>query len=187
MVKAERVAFSVQRSVYYKRTWIDQDTHILSFIPLRYKHNLVRTLASMDSKPYSEDTMQNWLNFFENSAQENWYPEKLFRQNMLLKIKLFELQKRELFVRLRVQIDAASEWIIHTPHAALCSTFLAAEIWFVFTTDPISKLGDRLPRATRLTRPNLCIKRFKRSVRSTGLTSNWRRLFMRCALIRNAG
>ena len=73
---------SLKRSVYRKTTWVGQYTHFHSFVPLRYKRNLVRCLAYRAKSICSPDTLENELGFIKSTLLDNGYPEKFIRMHM---------------------------------------------------------------------------------------------------------
>ena len=67
---------SLQRTVYRKPIRVDQYAHFNSFVPLRFKRNLVRYLPSRAKNICTIDTLNKKLQFTGSTLRENGYPDK---------------------------------------------------------------------------------------------------------------
>ncbi|CAH8586016.1 unnamed protein product [Dicrocoelium dendriticum] len=144
---------SIQRQVYRKPTWIGQYTNFYSFVPMRYKRNLVHCLTSRARRICTEDTLDAELMFIQNTLRENGYPDRFILRNLLEKPKpvaVLTAPKKELFIRLPFKGDAATERLTRSLSAAVKSTFPAASLKCVFSTEPLirSQNKDKLPMLT---------------------------------------
>ncbi len=95
---------SLRRNMNRKSTWTGQYTHFLSFVPLQYKRNLIKTLSYRIRTICSADVVDNELNTLHNALRENGYPRKFIIKYMIFKVKIGEFQtvkKKSLFMRLQ--------------------------------------------------------------------------------------
>ena len=67
---------SLRRSVFRKPTWAGQYTHFQSFVPLRYKLNLIKTLTYRAKRICSQDTLDNELAHIADVLVDNGYPKR---------------------------------------------------------------------------------------------------------------
>ena len=61
-------------SVHRKATWSGLYSHFYSFVPMRFKQNLVRTLFSRAVRICSEEHLSSELSLLRATLQENGYP-----------------------------------------------------------------------------------------------------------------
>ena len=73
---------SLQRTVYRKPTWVGQCTHFNSFVPLRFKRNLVRCLSSRARNNCTDDTLNEELQFIGSTLRENGYSDQFISKNI---------------------------------------------------------------------------------------------------------
>nr|CAH8823398.1 unnamed protein product [Trichobilharzia regenti] len=78
---------AIRKSVYRKPTSTGQYTDFLSFVPLKYKRNLIKCLVHRARAICSDDCLDEELNNIERLLSENGYPEKFTDKNMNLKSK----------------------------------------------------------------------------------------------------
>ena len=74
---------SLRRSVYRKPTWSGQYTHFHSFVPLRHKRNLVRTLAHRAKRICSPDTLEAELSHIADVLRDNGYPDRFVQCHLI--------------------------------------------------------------------------------------------------------
>ena len=86
---------SVRRSVYRKPTWSGQYTHFNSFVPLRQKRNLVKTLTHRARQICSTDMLDAELNHIVDVLKENGYPDRFVRRNMIIQREIKPTQTAE--------------------------------------------------------------------------------------------
>ena len=144
---------SVQRRVYRKKTWTSQYTNFHSFVPLKYKRNLVRCLASRARKICSGDTLEEELKFIQQALQDNGYPDKFIEQytRPIAQPEQFDcVRKKELYIKIPFKGDVHSERLVQSLRAAVNSTFPAAKLRSVYSTSPVIRMQvkDRLPKLT---------------------------------------
>ncbi|CAI2738933.1 unnamed protein product [Dicrocoelium dendriticum] len=144
---------SIQRQVYRKKTWSGQYTNFHSFVPLRYKRNLIRCLTTRAHRICSEDKLDNELTLIQNLLRENGYPDRFILRNMQSKPDQLQVQtaeKKELFIRLPFKGDAAAERVTRSLSTAVKSTFPAAKLRCTFSTEPLIRIynKDKLPTLT---------------------------------------
>ncbi|CAH8627432.1 unnamed protein product, partial [Dicrocoelium dendriticum] len=83
---SRRTDGSILRKTNRKKTWTGQYTNFSSFVPLKYKRNLVHCLTSRARKICSEDALEDEMKSIQNTLRENGYPERFIQRNMQPKI-----------------------------------------------------------------------------------------------------
>ena len=141
---------SLQRSVFRKSTWTGQYTHFLSFVPLRQKRNLVKTLTHRAKRICTPDTIALELKHITEVLRENGYPERFVSRNMNLDRPADPISKAErkpIFLSLPFKGDHLTTVINRRIHNSLQRTFPAATLKSFATTRPLINfnLKDKLP------------------------------------------
>ncbi|BHF66006.1 hypothetical protein SprV_0200902000 [Sparganum proliferum] len=152
---------SIQRRVFRKKTWTGQYINFHSFVPLNIKRNLVQGLAARVRRICSPETVDAELQQLRNILHENGYPERFILRNKgerTAKPTMATAEKKDLFIRLPFQGDAAADLVRRRLKAAITSAFSAANLRVCFTNSPLLRLGgkDRLP----LQATSMCIYSF---------------------------
>nr|VZH93500.1 unnamed protein product [Spirometra erinaceieuropaei] len=152
---------SIQRRVFRKKTWTGQYINFHSFVPLNIKRNLVQGLAARVRRICSPETVEAELQKLRDTLHENGYPERFILRNIgecTAKPTMATAEKKDLFIRLPFQGDAASELVKRRLKTAITSAFPAANLRVCFTNSPLLRLGgkDQLP----LQATSMCIYSF---------------------------
>ncbi|BHF62726.1 hypothetical protein SprV_0200571200 [Sparganum proliferum] len=152
---------SIQRRVFRKKTWTGQYINFHSFVPLNIKRNLVQGLAARVRRICSPETVDAELQQLRNILNENGYPERFILRNIgerTAKPTMATAEKKDLFIRLPFQGDAAADLVRRRLKAEITSAFPAANLRVCFTNSPVVRLGgnDRLP----LQATSMCIYSF---------------------------
>ncbi|CAH8629860.1 unnamed protein product [Schistosoma rodhaini] len=171
---------SLRRNMNRKSTWTGQYTHFLSFVPLQYKRNLIKTLSYRIRTICSADVVDNELNTLHNALRENGYPRKFIIKYMIFKVKIGEFQtvkKKSLFMRLQFRGDAAGEILAQRLRRSIQKSFNAGELRLVFSTRPMvtPRLKDEVPRMTT----SFCIYQFDCSCGASYIGRSSRNLHFR--------
>ena len=143
-------ADTLKRSVYRKATWVGQYTHFHSFVPLRYKRNLVRCLAYRANNICSPDTLESELSFIKRTLLENGYPEKFIRTNIHYKERpaaVSTAPKKLVYLSIPFKGDVPFELLTRKLSAAIDKTYPSAKLLVLAETRPAiyQCLKDRLP------------------------------------------
>nr|VZI37539.1 unnamed protein product [Spirometra erinaceieuropaei] len=152
---------SIQRRVFRKKTWTGQYINFHSFVPLNIKRNLVQGLAARVRRICSPETVEAELQQLRDTLHENGYPERFILRNIgerTAKPTMATAEKKDLFIQLPFQGDAASELVKRRLKTAITNAFPAANLRVCFTNSPLLRLGgkDRLP----LQATSMCIYSF---------------------------
>ncbi|CAH8868003.1 unnamed protein product [Trichobilharzia szidati] len=170
----------IRRSVYRKPTSTGQYTHFLSFVPLKYKRNLIKCLVHRAREICSDECLDEELNNIQRLLRENGYPEKFIDKNMNLKPKQSKLPtvpKKALFLQMQFLGDNTSEIITHRLRNAVKRAFLAAQLRCIFKTTPLLRSGikDKLPNFAS----SMCIYQFNCSCGASYIGRTIRRVSRR--------
>nr|VZH95510.1 unnamed protein product [Spirometra erinaceieuropaei] len=151
----------IQRRIFRKKTWTGQYINFHSFVPLNIKRNLVQGLAARVRRICSPQTVEAELQQLRDTLHDNGYLERFILRNIgerTAKPTMTTAEKKDLFIRLPFQGDAASELVKRRLKTAITSAFPAANLRVCFTNSPLLRLGgkDRLP----LQATSMCIYSF---------------------------
>nr|CAH8870068.1 unnamed protein product [Trichobilharzia regenti] len=152
---------TLRRSVYRKPTTTGQYTHFLSFVPLKYKRNLVKCLAHRARLICSDDCLNEELKIIRELLRKNGYPDKFIEKNINSaprRVSMATVPKKPMFIKLQFLGDNISELITQRLKNAVKRTYYAAEVRCLFTTTPIlcSRNKDKLPKFAS----SMCIYQF---------------------------
>ncbi|CAH8865615.1 unnamed protein product [Trichobilharzia szidati] len=142
---------SIKRNLHRKSTWTGQYTHFHSFVPIKYKRNLVKTLSHRVRAICSEEVIKDELNIVYDTLIENGYPDKFIKKHMTKKAEKddpLSVNKKPLYIRLQFKGDKPSELITKKLRKAVQRTFNAGELHILFSTRPmvLPRLKDEVPR-----------------------------------------
>ena len=173
---------SISRSIHRKPTWVGQYTHFQSFVPLRYKRNLIKCLVSRANRICTDDCLPHELELIRNTLRENGYPDRFISKNMKHKIQIqpsMTVSRKPLYLKLRFKGEIMSEKVTQKLRTAITRTFPAAKLCIVFSTFPIlvQNTKDKLPSSTT----PMCIYRFDCSCGASYLGRTARHLSKRIA------
>ena len=171
---------SLQRTVYRKPTWVGQYTHFNSFVPLRYKRNLVRCLSSRARNICTDDTLNEELQFIGSTLRENGYPDQFISKNIKHKSNepiTIQVEKKRLHIKLDFKGDINHEILSKKLNKIIRQTFPAASLQLQFRTHPIipQNSKDKLPSSTT----SMCIYKFNCSCGSSYIGRTTRQLSKR--------
>nr|CAH8833466.1 unnamed protein product [Trichobilharzia regenti] len=76
---------SIKRNLHSQSTWTGKYTHFHSFVPIKYKRNLVKTLSHRVRAICSKEVIEDELSIVYDTSIENGYPEKLMKKHMTKK------------------------------------------------------------------------------------------------------
>ncbi|CAH8850906.1 unnamed protein product [Trichobilharzia szidati] len=152
---------SLKRDVYRKPTSVGQYTHFLSFVPIRYKINLVRCLTNRARRICTDDSLENELGYIQNTLVQMGFPSRFVRRHMNTrynKEKPTTVKKKELFMKLQFNGDVASEVLHQRLSRAIKRTYTAATLCLSFSSRPIliAQVKDKLPSCAT----SMCIYKF---------------------------
>ncbi|CAH8864025.1 unnamed protein product [Trichobilharzia szidati] len=169
-----------RRSVYRKPTSTGQYTHFLSFVPLKYKRNLIKCLVNRVREICSDECLDEELNNIKRLLSENGYPEKFIDKNMNLKPKQSKLPtvpKKASFLQMQFLGDNTIEILTHRLRNAVKRAFPAAQLRCIFTTTPLLRSGikDKLPNFAS----SMCIYQFNCSCGASYIGRTIRRVSRR--------
>ena len=175
-----RPDMTLKRSVYKKSTWTGQYTNFNSFVPLKYKRNLIRTLFHRALKLCTEDTLANEIELIKNTLKLNGYPDKFIDAQLLQsknKVVISSAPKKPIYLTLPYKGDIAAEILERKLHKAVEKTFRAARLHLTFTTRSILRPNskDKLPSLTT----SMCIYKFDCSCGASYIGRTTRRLSKR--------
>ena len=141
---------TLRRSVYRKSTWVGQYTHFNSFVPLRYKRNLVRCLAFRANKICSSETLEGELRLIRSVLQDNGYPEPFIKKNLTYKEPspdVITARKKSVFLSVPFKGDTPFELLTKKLKTAIEKTYFSARLIMVAETRPAisHSLKDKLP------------------------------------------
>nr|CAH8856951.1 unnamed protein product [Trichobilharzia regenti] len=131
---------SLKRDVYRKHTSVGQCTHFLSFVPIRYKINLVRCLTNRARRICTDDSLANELEYIQNTLVYMGYPSRFVRRHMNTrynKEKLTTVKKKQLFVKPQFNGDVGSEFLHLRLSGAIKRTYTSATLCLSFCSRPI--------------------------------------------------
>ena len=145
---------SLRRSVFRKPTWTGQYTHFQSFVPLRQKRNLVRTLTHRAKRICSTDTLESELAYIADVLKENGYPDRFVARNMQtepMPIPVPTAERKPIFLSLPFKGDQIANVINRRIHNSLQKAFPATTLKSFSTTRPLIRLNlkDKLPVHSR--------------------------------------
>ncbi|CAH8544682.1 unnamed protein product [Dicrocoelium dendriticum] len=168
---------SLQRCVYRKSTWNGQYTNFYSFVPLRFKRNLINTLVSRAERICSNDTLAEELECIRLVLRENGYPESFIRANMEHKKKkpvVLTVERKPIFLQLPYKGEVATELLSRRLSFALRRTYPAARMQIQFTSFPMVRLNSRDKRPVHTN--SMCIYSFSCSCGAEYIGRTTRRL-----------
>ena len=150
MLLCRRLDGTLKRAVYRKPTWTGQYTNFRSFVPLRQKRNLIRTLTQRANVICSADTLDAELSHISNVLKENGYPERFISKNMATQPKPDVVQKAErkpIYICLPFKGDHTADTLNRRLQHSLQQTFPMATLRSWFPTRPLLRLSlkDKLP------------------------------------------
>ena len=171
---------TIQRRQYRKPTWVGQYTHFDSFVPIKYKRNLVRCLTTRAKRICTEDTLSQELENIKNTLRQNGYPESFLRKQMnkeFVREVTTTAEKKPLYLRLRFKGDVSSEVVTSKLKRIIQRTFPAADLKLMFNTRPIlmQQAKDKLPSSTT----SMCVYKFNCSCGVSYIGRTTRRLSKR--------
>ena len=155
----------IRRKVFRKITWNGQYSHFKSFVPVRYKQNLVNCLAYRARAICSEDTLKDELQNIQGILKENGYPDQFVKRHMELKQnkpQKLDVPKKQLFLSVPFKGDKSLEILRQRLNNVVSSTFTAARLCLLPRTQTLicQRTKDKLPQIST----NMCLYNF---------TSNW--------------
>nr|CAH8875600.1 unnamed protein product [Trichobilharzia regenti] len=142
---------AIRRSVYRKPTSTGQYTHFLSFVPLKYKRNLIKCLFHRAKEICSDDCFDEELTNIKWLLSENSFPENFIDENLNLnsrQLRVPRVPKKALFLQMQFLGDNISEILTQSlRNEAVKRAFPAAELLYVFKITPLLRSGvkDELP------------------------------------------
>ncbi|MEL7308443.1 MAG: reverse transcriptase domain-containing protein [Pseudomonadota bacterium] len=134
-------------SVYHKPTWTGLYLNFHSFVPLRYKSGLVRTLFNRADKICSVSTLSTERDLLFNVLKENGYPSDFIVKHSRPpspKTPNFGPECKDVYLKIPFTGDALSSSICKRVFQSVKDAFPAANPRFVFATRriPIRPLKD---------------------------------------------
>ena len=171
---------AIQRKVHRKVTWTGQYTHFSSFVPLKYKRNLVKCLAYRARHICTPDTLDYELTFIRKTLSENGYPDNFVRRHMEPKPEMpanFDVPKKKVFLSVPFKGESSFQILKLRLSSAISGTFPAAQLCLLPRTRALlyQRTKDKLhPFST-----NMCLYLFTCSCRADYLGRTTRRLSKR--------
>ncbi|CAH8682281.1 unnamed protein product [Schistosoma rodhaini] len=171
---------SLKRNINRKTSWTGQYTNFLSFVPLQYKRNLIKTLHYRIKTICSEDTVEEETKALYMTLRENGYPEKFINKNITSKRdhkECLTVNKKPLYIRPQFRGDAPSEMVRLKLRRSIERTFNAGKLQLMFSTRPMitPTLKDKLPRLAT----SFCIYQFNCSCGASYIGRCSRNLYTR--------
>ena len=144
---------SLQLRIYHKATWSGQYLNFSSFVPLKHKRNLVRTLSSRARKICSSDTVDNELASICDALLQNGYPSEFIKKNMKereQKERHLNVPRKMIYINLPFKGDEPSEKFSIRLRKAVQTAYPAADVKLGFRSRPIvtPRLKDKIPRSS---------------------------------------
>ncbi|KAA3677925.1 uncharacterized protein DEA37_0007683 [Paragonimus westermani] len=105
---------SLQRGIHRKGTWNGQYTHFFSYVPLRQKRNLVRSLTHRAMRICTDDMIETEMVFLRRILAENAYPVQFVDKYMELtepKNKLLSAEKNSVCMTLAYKGEALADLV----------------------------------------------------------------------------
>lgn len=139
------------RSVHRKATWVGQYTHFASFVPIKYKRNLVSCLAYRARKICSPGKLNEELKFINRFLLDNGYPERFIKKHIQPKHTApakYDVPKKTLFLRVPYKGDKSYDILRLRLSKSIRETFPSAQLCLLPTTKPfiVQCNKDKLPR-----------------------------------------
>ena len=128
---------TISRSVYRKHTWSGQYLHFSSFVPIKRKQNLVRTLHERARKICSEDRLETELTRLMEIFKANGYPDKFVRRNSQQKSEktpVTTVGHCPIFIRLPFKGDNVSRLLENRLTSSLQRVYHAARPEVIYST-----------------------------------------------------
>ena len=140
---------TVLTSIYRKPTWTGLYTSFQSFVPRRYKANLVKCLFERARKICSEESLESEFDFIRRVLIDNGYPPFFidrYKSPKLCSENVFGPQKKTIFVKLPFLGDKAADFARRSLRDSL-KLYPAAKPVILFSTNriPSASPKDRVP------------------------------------------
>ncbi len=137
-------------TIYRKPTWTGLYLNFNSFVPLKYKSGLVRTLFDRARKICSPCALQEEENILYETLLANGYPSDFLRrhaQPTVAQEKVIGPQCKDVYLRVPFAGDALSSTICSRIYRSTKQAFPSSNPRFIFTTRsiPVRSLKDPIP------------------------------------------
>ena len=137
-------------SVYRKPTWSGLYTNFFSFVPVKYKSGLVRTLFDRARKICSVSSLPDEETLLFNTLRDNGYPEEFIEKHSKapqVSDPVFGPMCKDVFLRLPFAGDTFSTTIRKRLFNSTKQAFPASNPRLIFTTKriPVRPLKDPVP------------------------------------------
>lgn len=150
-------------SVHRKSTWSGLYLHFHSFVPIRYKQNLVKTLFNRALKICSEDHLPSELSLLRATLKQNAYPPQFISAHFrtdLPRHDEYGPKKKPVFLQVPYLGESFTTLLRRRLRAAIGRSHPAAELRLLTTTSSINmgSLKDRVRpvQATNVVYKFLC-------------------------------
>ncbi|MEL7309258.1 MAG: hypothetical protein AAGK05_16300, partial [Pseudomonadota bacterium] len=141
-------------AVYRKPTWTGLYLNFASFVPIKYKSGLVRTLFDRARKICSQATLPREETLLFDTLKSNGYPIDFIRKHsrpVLPMDKVIGPKLKDVYLRVPFAGDAFCSAIYQRIHRSTKSAFPSANPRLIYTTRriPSSSLKDPVPPLSR--------------------------------------
>jgi hypothetical protein len=141
---------SILRSVFHKQKSSLQYTHFRSFVPIRYKQNLVRTLFCRAYQICSDESLQDEIQVLTETLERCGYPLRFIRKYSEVrprKAAEATVKKKPIFIALPFKGDDVTERLTRRLRCSIQRAYNAANLIVLSTTTrlPVPPTKDKLP------------------------------------------
>jgi hypothetical protein len=127
---------SILRSIFHKQESL-QYMHFRSFVPIRYKQNLVRTLFFRAYQICSDETVQTEIQTLTEALEKCGYPPKFIRKYSELrprKASETTVEKKRIYIALPFKGDNVTELMTRRLRSCIHRVYNAASLVLLSTT-----------------------------------------------------
>ena len=173
---------AIHTSVYRKPTWTGLYTHFLSFVPEKFKRNLIHNLFDRARRLCSPSFLDQELQLLKKTFEANGYPTAFITRHSSPRPSretFFGPEKMPAFLRVPFVGDALSRTLIRRIRSTVGATFTTAEPRILFMTSSVGGLPPKDPILPSNT--SNCIYKFSCGCGSSYVGRTERRLGVRMA------
>ena len=168
---------TLRRAIFRKPTWTGQYIHFDSFIPLKTKRNLIKSLTARTTRICSNDTIEQELEHLKQVFIQNGYPLRFITTNMdkaKHQMSLSLAPKKKVYLNLPYKGESLSDLITRKLANAVENCFPAASLCLSFSSTGLINwnLKDKLPKSTA----SFCVYHFVCSCGASYVGRTTRRL-----------
>ena len=164
---------TLKRAIFRKPTWTGQYIHFDSFIPLKLKRNLIKSLTARTTRICSNDTIEHLKQIFI----QNGYPLRFIITNMdkaKQQTSLILAPKKKVYLNLPYKGESFSELMTRKLRNTVEKSFPVASLCLSFRSTGLINwnLKDKLPKSAA----SFCVYRFACSCGASYVGRTTRRL-----------